>query len=476
MPKTDLVGTERVRQLIAVGAVALLVSPFFTWVNVVLLGNLDLFQYLQAGGHGTGLAWAAVALGVVAIVFAVTVKELPVVRIVGILIGALVGLYAGFGLANLQHAVNQTHGLAKLSWGPWLAFAGCATMVIGGLIPSGASLFGGKSSPKPAGPGEQEEPPSSAPVAKPAPALAPPPSPQPRRELPPPPQPPPEPSAAKVSASEPRESPLSPDNPGKRGWRQRRLWLAGGAVLLIAAGVGIGVAVSSGGGSANTTRQPVHTGPISLAAASQIVKSEGFNEVLSNGFDPSQPVQVLIGASETGGSGVPEQAFFFANGHWVGNDTPDASARVEFVSQQGDTISLRYVIYTPSDPHCCPSGGEQVVRFHWDGSKLVPLDPVPTSEERYASPLPTQPTSAVQSCPTFTGPNDNLVHSQDFQVSGVSCDEGESVVVNCNYANGAGCDQESRIWSCARLSDYGALGYHERCTSAGAVVTITWLD
>src|SRR3954454_23794061 len=120
----NLLGQERVRQLVVIGGAGLAIAPFLPWVKVVLLGSLDLFQYLQAGGHGTGLAWTAVGLGAAAAVVASRVEELRVVRILAIAIGGVVGLYAGFGLATLQHDVNQAHGFAKLSLGPWLAFSG----------------------------------------------------------------------------------------------------------------------------------------------------------------------------------------------------------------------------------------------------------------------------------------------------------------------------------------------------------------
>jgi hypothetical protein len=41
------------------------------------------------------------------------------------------------------------------------------------------------------------------------------------------------------------------------------------------------------------------------------------------------------------------------------------------------TIALMYVLYRNSDALCCPTGGGKIVRFHWNGSRLVALDRIP---------------------------------------------------------------------------------------------------
>ena len=56
-------GWRKGQTLIALGGVTLAVSPFLTWVKVVLFGDLNLLQLLQASGHGDALAWGAVLVG-----------------------------------------------------------------------------------------------------------------------------------------------------------------------------------------------------------------------------------------------------------------------------------------------------------------------------------------------------------------------------------------------------------------------------
>ena len=65
--------------------------------------------------------------------------------------------------------------------------------------------------------------------------------------------------------------------------------------------------------------------------------------------------------------------------------TTDTSARTSraktsLVSVQwttSDVAALSYPLYAPGDPHCCPTGGSRLVRFEWNGSAVVPLDPLP---------------------------------------------------------------------------------------------------
>src|SRR3954452_12134488 len=59
-------GLGRARILVLGGGLALAVSPFLTWIKVILLGDLSLFQLYEAAGSGTGWAWSAVLAGAVA--------------------------------------------------------------------------------------------------------------------------------------------------------------------------------------------------------------------------------------------------------------------------------------------------------------------------------------------------------------------------------------------------------------------------
>jgi hypothetical protein len=97
-------------------------------------------------------------------------------------------------------------------------------------------------------------------------------------------------------------------------------------------------------------------------------------------YDPSAALRVLVGVYASSADGANQRAFFFAGDRYLGTDARDPSAYVGVVQQVGNTITLRYTLYRPSDAMCCPSAGTADVRYRWDGSKLEPLDPIPSSD------------------------------------------------------------------------------------------------
>lgn len=119
-----------------------------------------------------------------------------------------------------------------------------------------------------------------------------------------------------------------------------------------------------------------------LAAAVARVAQAGYRVSDTSSYDPYAPIRVLIGVLASAADGANQRAFFFAGERYLGTDALDPSAGVQFVRQTGNVITLRYVIYRPSDSMCCPSGGTVDVRYRWDGASLTPLDPIPASDTR----------------------------------------------------------------------------------------------
>ena len=127
--------------VIALGGVTLAVSPFLTWAKVVLIGDLNLFQLLQASGHnGSGLAWGAVLAGGAVALNVLTLGAKP--RTVGVMVGGTAGVIAVIEFVHLFHDIRQLDGLVTTSYGPWIAVIGCAMMVVGGLLPDRRSRPG----------------------------------------------------------------------------------------------------------------------------------------------------------------------------------------------------------------------------------------------------------------------------------------------------------------------------------------------
>jgi LppP/LprE lipoprotein len=42
-------------------------------------------------------------------------------------------------------------------------------------------------------------------------------------------------------------------------------------------------------------------------------------------------------------------------------------------------IALNYRLFDPKDPQCCATAGTTVVRYRWNGRRVVALDRVPPS-------------------------------------------------------------------------------------------------
>jgi LppP/LprE lipoprotein len=95
----------------------------------------------------------------------------------------------------------------------------------------------------------------------------------------------------------------------------------------------------------------------------------------------SAPLNVII-ATSVGSADGGEQAYFFADGKYLGTGTADTSTGITASRLSGDLIVIRYALYNTGDPRCCPTGGTAPVRFYWTGAHLVALDPIPSLSRR----------------------------------------------------------------------------------------------
>ena len=118
----------------------------------------------------------------------------------------------------------------------------------------------------------------------------------------------------------------------------------------------------------------------SLSSALSRVAHEGYRVLNANSYDPNADIRVLVGVATNSADGSNQRAFFFAGDRYIGTDARDASATVEFVRQVGNVVTLRYFLYRPADSMCCPSAGTVDVRYRWDGTRLIPLDPIPAAD------------------------------------------------------------------------------------------------
>jgi hypothetical protein len=113
------------------------------------------------------------------------------------------------------------------------------------------------------------------------------------------------------------------------------------------------------------------------ARAAAVVRSHGYLPNDSSEWTPGSPLSALTATARASADGYAQRAFFFVRGRYVGTDARGPSAQVREVWSAGDTVALLYLLYRSRDPLCCPTGGGSIVRFHWNGRRLAPLDRIP---------------------------------------------------------------------------------------------------
>ena len=96
----------------------------------------------------------------------------------------------------------------------------------------------------------------------------------------------------------------------------------------------------------------------------------------------NEGLHVIVGTATGSADGYTQQAFFFVHGRYIGTDLASTSAGIQLAWRNANTIALSYSVYKANEPMCCPTGGAIIVRYQWNGTKLKPLDPVPSAAAR----------------------------------------------------------------------------------------------
>jgi LppP/LprE lipoprotein len=119
-----------------------------------------------------------------------------------------------------------------------------------------------------------------------------------------------------------------------------------------------------------------------LGAAVAALRTRGYTPNDTAEYHSGQTLRVLVGTRTGSAEGYGQQAFFFVDGHYLGTDTKEASAKVKVVSQDDTEIAIAYPLYRAGDPLCCPGGGQRVVHFALNNGKLTALDPIPPASSK----------------------------------------------------------------------------------------------
>lgn len=110
------------------------------------------------------------------------------------------------------------------------------------------------------------------------------------------------------------------------------------------------------------------------------VAQEGYVVSDPSSYDESQQLRALIGTAAGSTDGRNQKAFFFLGDTYLGTDTSNPSAQIAFGGEDGNVITVVYTLYRPQDPMNAPTGGKVGIQYQWNGSRLVPLEPIPPDD------------------------------------------------------------------------------------------------
>jgi hypothetical protein len=118
---------------VIIGAGALALSPFLTWIRVVLFGSLNLFDLASLNGNDA--TWFPVTIILSGIAIAVSSltrsRGAYIFTLVVGLLGGFLGLLVVIGLVN---DVDQGEGLAAVGVGPFVGLLALLTIVIASIV------------------------------------------------------------------------------------------------------------------------------------------------------------------------------------------------------------------------------------------------------------------------------------------------------------------------------------------------------
>ncbi|HEX3830243.1 MAG TPA: hypothetical protein VHV82_23490 [Sporichthyaceae bacterium] len=136
----DLLPTGRPPRLgLLVGGLVMAFSVVLSWLDVPLLGDLNLLQLAVAArtlgvAHGGALPWLTLGLAATAGLAACLVPGS--VRVVGLVIGAVSLAWVGYLFHDLTDLDSQSLGFASIGSGPYVALSGALAIFVSGLIPT----------------------------------------------------------------------------------------------------------------------------------------------------------------------------------------------------------------------------------------------------------------------------------------------------------------------------------------------------
>ena len=112
--------------------------------------------------------------------------------------------------------------------------------------------------------------------------------------------------------------------------------------------------------------------------AESVVGANGYQVVNPDRYSARQRLRYLLGANPA--RSKMRVFFFLGDRRWLGTDSSEPSARVAVAHSDVNSVQVTYSLYRPSDPDSAPSAGTKTVTFRWNGSRLTPLDAIPSAD------------------------------------------------------------------------------------------------
>ncbi len=113
--------------------------------------------------------------------------------------------------------------------------------------------------------------------------------------------------------------------------------------------------------------------------AKTTMSHQGYSPVNVDQYSTKSNLRFMVGRT----SPTKQKVFFFlGDNRWLGTDTKDPSMTISVAHSDNDSVQVTYGLYKPDDLDNNPTGGTKTVTFKWDGSKLVPLDDIPSSDDK----------------------------------------------------------------------------------------------
>jgi hypothetical protein len=98
---------------------------------------------------------------------------------------------------------------------------------------------------------------------------------------------------------------------------------------------------------------------------------------LYSNYNPCADLSTILVMIERGTGSSPMQALMFHRGEYLGTGTSQAYGftSLNYAASTDDTVVLNYKV--PGECNACPPAAIHSVRYHWQGDRVVMLDPPP---------------------------------------------------------------------------------------------------